>query len=263
MTVVQRKGQDLLNGLTTRTIGRCLEVFDTLPSTNGLAIELASKGCKEGTVVIAQTQTEGIGRRGRSFSSPIGGLYLSVVLRPRIPPSLISPLPLVFGLSAAKAIRCTAMVDALVKWPNDVLVNGRKVCGILSHSTSSKGRLESVITGIGMNVNSRTSDLPKELSSSATTLLDETGHEININDLLRNLMYFMDLHYSMFLEQQTEALLNDWSERSSTLKRRVRIDIGTGTIEGTALGVDRTGALLVRTDDGISIVPTGDCIHLE
>jgi len=263
MTAVQGKRSILLGGLTTRTIGRHLEVFDALPSTNRLAMELASKGCREGTVIMAKAQTEGTGRMGRSFASPLGGLYLSVVLRPKIAPELISPLPLVFGLSAAKAIGCTAMVNALVKWPNDVIVNGKKVCGILSLSTSSKGRLDSVIAGIGINVNSKVSDLPEELSTSATTLRDESGHDIDMEELLRNLMYFMDLHYSMFLEQQTDALLNEWSERSCTLKRRVRMDMGTGTVEGTALGVDRTGALLVRTEDGISVVSTGDCIHLD
>ncbi|MCU0798674.1 MAG: biotin--[acetyl-CoA-carboxylase] ligase [Candidatus Thermoplasmatota archaeon] len=263
MPVVDGKWSSILDGLTTRTIGRHLEVFDVLPSTNRLAKELASKGCIDGTVVIAKAQTEGAGRMGRSFSSPIGGLYLSVVLRPKIAPELISPLPLVFGLSAAKAIGCTTKVNALVKWPNDVLVNGKKVCGILSLSASSKGRLDSVIAGIGMNVNSRVSDLPNELSSTATTLHDVTGHEVDMEELLRNLLYFMDLHYSMFLEGGTDALLDEWSERSSTLKRRVMIDIGTTTVEGTALGVDRTGALLVRTDDGISLVSAGDCIHLE
>lgn len=249
-------------GLTTRTIGREVEFHGSLPSTNARASEMASEGCREGTVIIAGEQTQGAGRMGRSFSSPPGGLYLSVVLRPAVPPEQISSLPLIFGLSVAKAIGCTVSLNTELKWPNDVLIGGKKVCGILSTSTVSKAKVDHVVIGVGINANTKVTDLPQALAGSATTLHDVLGRELDLEELTKNLLYFMDLHYSQFIDGRTAELLEEWSSRSSTLKGMVRVETGSGTIEGMALGIDHAGALLVKTDDSISRVPSGDCVHL-
>jgi BirA family biotin operon repressor/biotin-[acetyl-CoA-carboxylase] ligase len=162
-----------------------------------------------------------------------------------------------------KAIACTVSLVADLKWPNDVLIKGKKVCGILSLSSSSKEGTDHVIIGVGINANSRTGDLSPELSGTAPTLRDELGSEVDLDELLRNILYFMDLNYSAFMDGQTGELLEEWSLRSSTLMREVRVTTPSGTVEGTALGVDSSGALMIKTTGGLTRVLTGDCSHIE
>ncbi len=250
-------------GLTTRIIGTVINFYDSVTSTNDLALELARGGCDEGIVVVARSQTSGRGREGRKFHSPEGGLYLSAVLRPDATPVEAAPLPLIFCMAVSKAVGCTMLVETSLKWPNDVLLKGRKLCGILHESSVKGGRLEYLVTGIGINANSTSSDLPEELLANTTTLREELGRQVDMNELLRNVLYFMDLEYTRFLDGQTRILLDQWSERSSTVGKEVKVAAADGEMTGKALGVDQTGALMISSMGTIHRIGYGDCQHLD
>lgn len=255
--------ENLLAGISPSLIGRDVEFFSEVTSTNVLAKEMAQKGCREGLVIIASNQTEGRGRMDRDFSSPEGGLYLSVVLRPHLPPSNVSILPLLIGLAVSKAISTTVFTETSLKWPNDVLIQNKKVCGILVESGVKGEKLEYVIVGIGINANSTMDQLPAELRETVTTLKEIKGKNIDIGDLIRHLICFLDMIYSQFLDGEIDILLDKWSERSSTIGNQVRVYTGGISIEGKALGVDRSGALMVSVDGSFQRVDIGDVEHLE
>jgi BirA family biotin operon repressor/biotin-[acetyl-CoA-carboxylase] ligase len=250
-------------GLTTRIIGKIINFHDVVISTNDIAKELAEGGAREGTVVVARKQTGGKGRLNRTFSSPDGGIYLSIILRPGLPPEEMASLPLIAGLSVSKAIQCTIFKEILLKWPNDVMKDGRKIAGILTTS-SIKGRdIEYVIVGIGINLNTRIEDLPDDIRSIAGSVKDADGEDIDPNEFLRDLLYFLDLQYSQFISGDRESLLDQWSSRSETIGREVTVKTDSGEISGKALGLDQSGALIIRSKKGMERVDSGDCVNLS
>lgn len=247
-------------GLTTRIVGNVIHFHDEVTSTNDLARELAEGGAKEGTVVIANSQTGGKGRLDRTFSSPKGGIYLSVIFRPDESIEELSALPLVMGLSVSKAVQCTVFKEVKLKWPNDVLLDNRKISGILLTS-SMKGRtVEYVIVGIGVNLNTEMSDLPEEISEIAGSLSGSCGKMLDPNEFTRDLIYFIDLNYMKFIDGDRELLLDQWSARSETIGSDVVVRTEKGEISGKALGVDQFGALILQTEEGMQRVDSGDCI---
>ena len=252
-----------LRGTTTSVIGTEIEIFPKVVSTNDVARERAEGGCREGLMIISRSQGSGRGRSGRSFASPEGGLYLSVVLKPDIPPKDVSIIPLLAGLAVSKSISSTLMVPTSLKWPNDVMVDGRKVCGILVESSVKGDRLDYLIVGIGINVNFSISDLPGELEDTAVTLKDHTGNDIDTEELLRNLVCFLEMLYNRFRLGETASILDDWSEGSETLGRNVRVKTTTGVLEGKALGLDQTGALLLSSDGTLQRIDLGDVENLR
>lgn len=252
-----------LDGITCRRIGKVVNFHGEVSSTNKVAREMAEGGCIDGMVIVAESQSSGRGRLDRSWVSPAGGLYLSVVLRPDVPVGKTLPLPLIFSLSVSKVISVSALVESSVKWPNDVLISGKKVCGILVESSVKGEELEYIIVGIGINVNNDLSDLDEETRTRSTTLKQEKGETIDTRELLRDLLYLLDLHYDRFLEGGTLSMLDEWSERSSTIGKKVRVVGVRGELEGKALGVDQNGSLMLNTGSRISAVSEGDCYHLD
>lgn len=249
-------------GLTTRLIGSVINFHDEVTSTNDVAREMAKGDAREGTVVMARSQTGGMGRLGRPFSSPVGGLYLSVILRPNMALGEISPLPLVVGLSVSKAIQCNTFKEASLKWPNDVQIEGKKVAGILVTSSAKGEKADHVIVGIGINLNTKIKDLPEDLQNIAGSLKEVTGNHIDPNEFTRDLLYFLDLHYSMFMEGQGESLMDQWVSRSSTIGTDVEVTTSNGYVRGKAIGIDQTGALVLQTKSGMARVDSGDCTSL-
>jgi len=251
-----------LDDIQTSIVGTSFEFHPEADSTNDLVRERADEGAREGLVIAAGSQVKGRGRMNRSFSSPVGGLYLSILLRPDLEPHVLSTLPLIAGLTISKAISTSSGIPSELKWPNDVNINGRKVCGILLESSVKGEKIEYVIIGIGINVNTLPGDLPDEIRERTTSLMGETGSEISFRDLLRDLICFLDMHYIRFLSGGTIGLLDQWSERSSTIGREVRITGSGGSFTGKALGIDQTGALMVRTQGELRRVDSGDCQHI-
>lgn len=224
---------------------------ESVGSTNDEARALAAAGAPEGTVVVAEEQTGGKGRLGRRWESPRGtGVWLSVILRPPLPPAEVSPLTLVAAVAVAEAIERATGLRPGIKWPNDVLVNGRKVCGILTELSAEVERINHVILGIGINVNLASADLPEEVRGSASSLAAEAGAPVSRARLAGELLSRLDYWYRVFLRQGFDPAREVWKRYSITLGRPVTASSRTQRIEGIAVDVEGDGALLIEMADG-------------
>src|SRR5512138_578634 len=234
--------------LGTHDLGQVLHCYEEIGSTSDRAKELAEEGAEHGEVVIAESQTAGRGRRGRAWISPPGkNLYFSVVLRPDLTPSRAAELTLVGSLALCDALR-QAGVAAGIKWPNDLLVSGRKIAGILTELAAEPDRVHWVVLGAGVNVNARREDFPPELQDQATSVLIERGEPaprvLFAAACLTALEAWVDVH----AEQGFAPIRAAWRERSVTLGREVRVQSDGRDVVGTATDIDDQGALLVRTE---------------
>jgi BirA family biotin operon repressor/biotin-[acetyl-CoA-carboxylase] ligase len=242
--------------LGTRLIGRYVRWHESLPSTNDLAVRLTEVSAPEGTVILADVQTAGRGRRGRSWTSPRGGIWLSVILRPELPLERVPLLGLGAGVATARAIRELTGLPARVKWPNDVLVDGGKIAGILAEATAGA---EWVVVGVGINANIALAALPVIEGYPATSLQALLGHPVDREELIRAVLRELDRTYAELRSGRTGPTLRRWRETTDTLGRSVRVEMPDGAIEGTALDLDEAGALLVRLEGGeIRRVVAGD-----
>ncbi len=250
--------------LKTRSFGRRLYLHQRVASTSDLAKELARSGEEEGSVVAAEEQTRGRGRVGRAWLSPRGGLWFSLILRPSIAPHEAPRITLAFGAAVAKTLRRLYHLDASIKWPNDVLIGERKVCGILTEVEAELDVLTFLVAGVGINANNSTRSFPEEIRKGATSLREELGRSVDRNELLAELLNEFERSYEVFLKSGKGSLLMDWQDLCSTLGRKVRILTPRETLEGEAVAIDREGALLVKTSTGERRrVLYGECIHLR
>jgi BirA family biotin operon repressor/biotin-[acetyl-CoA-carboxylase] ligase len=229
-----------------------VEYHDSIDSTNRRARELAAQG-RENVVVVADEQTGGRGRLDREWASPSGGVWLSVLVRPEVPAAHAPIYTLAAAVATTRAVR-EAGVEATIKWPNDVRVGERKLAGILTEMEGEADRIEWLVVGIGLNANVDPADVPAE---DATSLRAETG-DVNRRLLTQRLIEaFYDRHGNH------DEVLGAWREYADTLGRRVRVETGTRTVTGEAVGVEFPGTLRVDTGDGVETVAAGDCEHLR
>ena len=255
--------RDIASGIKTKIIGRDIHLFTTLVSTNTTAMELASKSKAEGMVVIAETQTGGRGRLGRKWISPKRNLYLSVILRPAIPTHKAPLITMAGAVAVASAIRSVCGVTAGIKWPNDILISGKKVCGLLTEMSAEQDRIRHIVLGIGVDVNMMPDELPPDVRALTTTLSDATGSTVNRTVLLRQLLRDLDHWYRKFLVQDADVLA-EWKKLNVTFGRRITVS-GTGELfEGIAQGIDEDGRLIVRQDNGaLRMIAAGDVTILK
>jgi BirA family biotin operon repressor/biotin-[acetyl-CoA-carboxylase] ligase len=233
--------------------------FDSLPSTNTEAARQASLGAPEGLCVVAREQTAGRGRQQRAWASPKdAGLYFSVVLRPRMDARAWPLVTLAAAVAAADALTESFGLEADIKWPNDLLAGGRKLCGILAE-TFETPRGRAVVLGVGINLTNRA--FPPEILSTATSVEEQTGRAPDRERLLASLTRALARRYEILQAEGGEATtLREWESRSTFARgRRVRVALAEETFEGTTRGLEPDGALRVETDDGeIRIVRAGD-----
>lgn len=236
--------------LKTHLIGRTVHYFQRITSTNDLAKEFASLGAKEGTVIVAEIQTSGKGRLGREWASPKGGIWLSTILRPKLSVEDSPKLTLMASLAVARTINQLFKLKAEVKWPNDVLINGKKVCGILTEA-NTKGRIVNfVVIGIGVNANVELDSLPKEVRKIATSLKHELNREINRERFLSILLEKMEHYYFMLTKGKSSQILKKWKNLCGFLGSYIEVTSLKEKIEGIAMDVDENGALIVRLRNG-------------
>lgn len=240
--------------LKTHLIGQNIIYYPSLTSTNTMAKQEAQRGAVEGTVVIADEQTAGRGRKERVWLSPKGGIALSIIVRPNL--SYLPSLVMVASLAVARCIEDIADLKPQIKWPNDVLINGKKVCGILIENDIRGERVDYAIIGIGINVNIRVVDFP-EIRPIATSLSDELGREISRVKVVQNLLTHLDELYLSL--KAGGSVYEEWRDNLATLGRNVTVKIGESTFEGIAEAVARDGSLLLRLSDGsLTKVVAGD-----
>jgi BirA family biotin operon repressor/biotin-[acetyl-CoA-carboxylase] ligase len=245
--------------LKTKIMGREVLSYRSLGSTNQLGFRLAEAGAKEGTLIVADEQTKGRGRMGKSWYSPPGlGLWMSLILRPDIPPFKAPGLSICAGLALAQTIRKLTGLDARIKWPNDCLVNGLKVGGILLELSAELDRTDFVIAGIGVNVNHLPRDFPKTLSALATSIRMEWGEEISRMKLLTSFLKRFEAIYLDFKKKGLAPQRPLIKRFSSLLGRKVAVKFGKEKIEGIAQDIDDSGSLLITTAGGERAVRAGE-----
>jgi BirA family biotin operon repressor/biotin-[acetyl-CoA-carboxylase] ligase len=236
----------------------------SVDSTNAVAMELGEKEALHGTVVVADLQTQGRGRLGRSWVSPRGNIHMSVLLRPALAPADVPLLTMTASVGCARALREIAGLNVEIKWPNDLMVSGRKLGGILTEAKSRGKKILFAVVGIGINANSGATDFPPELWATATSLRAETGIEIPRNDLVAAILAEIEFWYGLLKKGERERILDEWRKLSSTLGRSIRIVTGKDTFEGVAEALDREGRLIVKLPSGaLRVISAGDIIMLR
>lgn len=256
---------EITAGLSARRIGKPLFSLYETESTNSSAFKLAEEGATEGTTVIAESQTRGKGRLGRVWTSPPGvNLYCSVVLRPPIQPLAASQLTFLSVVAVARAIERLTALTPRIKWPNDLLLGGRKIAGLLNEMSAETDSVNFIILGIGVNLNMRADQFPTDLRHPATSLLLETGGPVDRTLFTRHLLTELDLLYDRYLREGYEPIRQEWLLRSAMAGERVTVSDSGKCLSGVVRGIDEYGALLVETADGhVEQVLAGDVRLVE
>ncbi|MTI71783.1 MAG: biotin--[acetyl-CoA-carboxylase] ligase [Firmicutes bacterium] len=260
---VSRKGYRLLNSadlltyeeiedkLKTNTIGRKIYHFDSLDSTNIKAKKLAIKGENEGTIIIGEEQTKGKGRLGRYWTSPKGkGVWLSIILRPNIEPTKASYITQIGAAAVSKAISDMGIKN-YIKWPNDIVINNKKVCGILTEMSGEINKVNYIVIGMGINVNLNKKEVPKELKNKATSLKIESGNSVSRKKLVANILNNFEYLYDELIEYNTITKSIEICKSSSALiNKDIKIIRRNKTKKAKAINLDKDGHLIVEYPDG-------------
>jgi len=251
---------ELAAGLATIRIGRRFVCFRETASTNQVAFKLAEEGAEEGTVVVAEAQHSGKGRLGRHWQSPAGvNLYCSIIIRPPILPFNAPQLTFLTAVAVARAIEQSTTLKPRIKWPNDVLVNGRKVAGLLNEMSAETEGVNFVVLGIGVNINMRREQFPADLRHPATSFFLEGGKEVGRAMFVRALLTALDGLYDLYLNGGYAAIREEWLVRCNVTGKKVSVSFHDRTMTGVVMGVDDIGALLLELPDGrIERVLAGD-----
>jgi BirA family biotin operon repressor/biotin-[acetyl-CoA-carboxylase] ligase len=253
--------QEISHKLNTKFIGKQAVYFESLCSTMDKAMELALAGGEQGLIVVAETQTKGRGRLGRQWLSPKHkGIYFSLILRPKIIPQQASVLTILIAVSAIEAIQTVTGLSPTIKWPNDIMLNNKKIGGILVEMNAEMDMVKFIIVGMGINVNSSRASL----SQNATSLKEETAQEVNRLLLLQEILRKIEANYLEFNKEGSSSVLEKWRKFTSTLHSRIKVTCQKEHIEGEAVDIDLDGGLLIRKDSGfIEKVMTGDVVSLR
>jgi len=243
---------DLLARLgKTKAIGRDIRVFEQTTSTNDVVEKLARDGVKEGVVVFAESQTKGRGRLGRVWTSPARkGLWFSILLRPNLRPQETTQLTVAAAIALWRAIHEETGLSPEIKWPNDILIGGRKVVGILTELSAEVDRVKHVTLGVGVDVNLTANEFPVELRKIATSLRIESGEPVSRPDLATAILRELDRDYARICAGKFAEVADEWEEHCTTIGQRVVISMGDRRVRGRAESLDDDGALLLRTEHG-------------
>lgn len=244
--------------LKTGFIGNKIVYLKEVDSTNLYARKIALEGAVDGTVVVADAQTAGRGRLGRNWSSQPGkGIWMSVVLKPQISPEEIQIITIGASVAVVRAIYQATGIKAGIKWPNDIICEGKKVCGILTEMNSEIEMVNFLVLGIGINVNHTISDFPDEIRSIATSLAlySQNNNKNNVkifrrSDIIKKLLYELEQIYNKIKKGETKDIIDDWKLHSSTLGKQVRVIYKNSAYTGTAIDLQEDGRLVVKCDDG-------------
>lgn len=245
--------EEVSRGLMSDIFGRKgYFYYPEIDSTNNRALELAAEGYPEGTVVVAETQTAGRGRRGRTWHSPARhGIYLSVILRPPLPVREVPRVSLLVGVAVAETLEAEYDLPARVKWPNDILVNHRKIAGILSEVvTSPQQGVDYIVTGIGLNINNPLEDFPPDLRTDPTSVMAERDTPVSRVRILQGLLMRLESRYYQLLAGDWGGILKKGKDLSMVLGQEVKFDTPGGLAAGRAVDIDNNGFLLVQDEQG-------------
>jgi birA, biotin-[acetyl-CoA-carboxylase] ligase region len=244
--------------VATEFIGKKVEFFEEVDSTNNVAKRLADATDADGMLVVAEVQTAGKGRRGKSFLSPRGtGIWMTLILKPDMNPVNASGLTLVAALAVAQGIKEVTGLDTYIKWPNDIVIHGKKICGILTEMSSELDYINHIVIGIGINAN--TEEFPEEIQSVATSIFCESGKKVKRSDLISSILKYFEMYYLIYLKNENFAeLILEYKGKLINIGKQVRVLEGTKEFTGIALGINKTGELLVQTGEEVKTILSGE-----
>ena len=256
---------EVLKKLKTRFIGKKMRYLESTPSTNWVGKQICSEGEVEkmhGLVIIAEEQTGGIGRMGRAWVSPSGGIWITIVLKPRIPIDHVFMVTMAGSIAVARAIRKEYDLGALIKWPNDIFIGNKKVAGLLLELSAEADTIHHCLLGIGIDVNVPLNQFSPELQKEITSISAELGHEADRATFLARILKEFENRFLLIESGEYDAIVREWKSLSCTLEQRVHITTMKNSFEGDAIDIDEYGALIIRKDNGkIERVIAGDCFH--
>ena len=249
--------------LKTHLIGQNIEYYDSVPSTILVAKELCAKKSAEelnGTVIVAEEQSGGVGRLGRPWASPKGGIWTTIILKPDIPIDHVFMVTMASSIALVRTIRKLYGIGALIKWPNDIYIGDRKVAGILLEISAEAEDVKHCILGIGIDANVPPQALPGDLNTPVTSLQAEYGEPIDRPAFLAYLLREFERRFRLIEAGEYDSIVREWKSLSLTLDKRVKIKTPRKSFEGVAIDIDEYGALIVRRDNGkVERIFSGDC----
>jgi BirA family biotin operon repressor/biotin-[acetyl-CoA-carboxylase] ligase len=252
--------------LRTRFIGKQIRHFDSTASTSWIGKKLAAEtdpANLHGMVIIAEEQTGGVGRLGRAWVSPAGGIWATIILKPKVPFDHLFMITMAGSIAVARAIRKEYNISALIKWPNDIFIGDKKVAGLLLELAAEADTVHYALLGMGIDANVALDELSSNLRETVTTLQAEVGHEVDRVALLARILREFELRYQQLEDGEYDSIIREWKSLSMTLDHRVAITTVNKTFAGEAIDIDEHGALIIRKDNGkIERVIAGDCFQL-
>lgn len=256
------KAEEISKELNTEYIGKELYVFKEVSSTNTVAKFLSNNNVENGSVVISEKQTDARGRSGKSWESPLGGVWLSIILNQDVDHSRLPLITLSTGVAVAKALERIGIKNPEIKWPNDIMINDKKVCGILTEAIAKFNTIENVIIGVGIDASFDMNEIPEDLQDGTTTLEKELGRKENESTLITIFLEEFENIINLFNEQEFEKILKEWRKRSYTIGKIVEVRAPFNKYyDGYVVGIGKEGALIVEKIDGsLEKVISGECI---
>jgi len=247
------------SNLNTKIIGKNIYHFKNVNSTNSYAKKFVNKKNQEGTVIISDAQKKGRGRKNRHWSSPLGGLWFSIILYPDILPKNVMHITMTASISIVQAIRDTSNITPAIKWPNDLIINNKKICGVLTEIDSANNKINYVIVGIGINVNNKIEDALKD---TATSLKFETSYHISKEKLLVSILNYFDKNYKDLLNKNFNLIKNSWLKYSNIIDKKIKVIGEKNKVIGFVINIDDFGHLILKTKDGFLRIVSGDVYYL-
>ncbi len=242
--------EKILPTLETEYMGKEILCFRKVFSTNSIAKFLANHSADEGTVLISEIQTKARGRSGKKWEAPDGGVWMSLILRPNVPTARIGLITLATGVAIAKSIRSLG-VDARIKWPNDVLIHGKKISGVLTEVNATFNEIDWIVVGIGIDSNLKLEDFSEDIRIGTTTLTEELPSKVDENELIAIFLNEFEKVYQLYKDGEIETILKDWRDLADTIGKYVNITQTGGKItQGYVVGINNEGSLIIERQDG-------------
>lgn len=258
---------EITSNLKTKIIGQQAYYFDSLDSTQKQALKMAGDPANNGTVIVAAKQTGGRGRSGRKWISPKGGIWISIILKPKFDISITTLFPIASALALSIAIEKTFLIKPELKWPNDLTVKGKKVAGMLVDASLESNKIENLILGVGINFDINVNQIEKLLKGTpnfyGVASLKGEKQDVKPVQLVQTFFFELEKIYKSLNAKQTKKIISEWTSRSSTIGKEVEIDTIDGKIKGKAIRIDEDGTLIISENNKSHKVIAGDIVHLS
>ena len=257
---------EITSSLKTEIIGQQAYYFDSIGSTQTQALKMAEDGSKNGAIVVAEKQTEGKGRSGRKWISPKGGLWFSIILHPKFDISITTLFPIASALALSIALEKTCKISPELKWPNDLTIKGKKLAGMLVDVSLESNKIKNIVLGVGINFNVNVKEIEKALKDTPNfyglTSLSEQKKGVKPVELVQSFLIELEKIYKLLENKQVSKIISEWTKRSSTIGKNIKLNTKEEEIKGKAIKIDNDGALVVSDKGKIKRIIAGDIIHL-